>query len=93
MRYKLNLDDQDFKNLKEFGLPISNSLTLVLSESGELEVQEWPGGGGSYFSSKENEFPGIKGLDQIELTLPDGSTLCATVPFSYGPYPKLEEEE
>jgi hypothetical protein len=92
MRYKLNLDDQDFKNLKEFGLPISNSLILVLSESGELEIQEWPGAGGSYFSDRKSEFPEIKGLDEVELTLPDGSTLIGIVPFSYGPFP-IEDED
>jgi hypothetical protein len=92
MAYKLKLDKKDYANLKEFGLPISNFLILTFS-GGEIKVEEWPGAGGSYFSNRENEFPGIKGLDEIEITLPNGRKKRAVVPFSYGPFPKLEEED
>ena len=90
-KYFLKLDRQDLKNLKEFGLPISNSLILVM-KSGTVEVEEWPGAGGSYFSDRPNEFPGIKGLDIIEVTFPNGRKQEATVPFTYGG-PYLEEED
>jgi hypothetical protein len=91
-KYFLKLDRRDLKNLKEFGLPISNSLILVMRK-GKVEVEEWPGAGGSYFSNKKNEFPGIKGLDVIEITFPNGRKQEAIVPFSYGPFGILEEED
>jgi hypothetical protein len=90
-KYFLKLDRKDLKNLKEFGLPISNSLILVW-RSGKVEVEEWPGSGGSYFSDKENEFPEIQRLDIIEVHFPNGRKQKATVPFTYGG-PYMEEEE
>jgi hypothetical protein len=82
MKYSVKLTNEDVRNLDAGFLAINNAFCLVLSNEGGLDVDTWPGGGGTYFTENP-ELENVSSGDTLEVIMPDGTTKSFTMPYHF----------
>jgi hypothetical protein len=80
MKYSIKLSNSDLRDIRDLGfLPINNSFCLVMKND-EIEVDTWPGAGGTYFVDTPELDNAISG-DTVEVLMPDGNIKSFELPY------------